>query len=164
VLVAVSSLSPRPTQIVRKLAVRTASALQSNFDCAAMRSPTMTPTSDIVDLIQAFSAIFGMQTSRQESPSEQSAPYKLPPTCSCSTHKMPKFNTQRREPTHTGAPTRAESEGVPVEVRIFLRTACEEVKLRVLPATHSINPPLKPQEVVSIMCGTFCYACRHLST
>ena len=160
VLVAVAALSLKPTNTtVRKLAELSASALESNLECSAMRSPTMSPTSDIVDLVQAFSRIFGVNRADSINSADM-----MPNTCS--THYTP-FNQDLVDEGQVGminskqagnhatddVPVWPAYERVPADVRTFTNTACEELRMRVLPAVHNIHPPAKPKEIVALLSG-----------
>lgn len=161
VLVAVASLSLQPTPSACKLAQLTASALQSNFECSAMRSPTMTPSSDVIDVILAFSRLFGVSAIQGDSRHHPAATLLPHP---CIQHCRPSLGVDSAlvdsnqssgaQCAGESAPTRhAGYERVPADVHAFVNTACEELRMRVLPAVHSVNPPMKPQDVVSLLSG-----------
>lgn len=122
---------------------------------------------DVVDLIEAFSRIFGVRKACADDSRDQPAAHMSLHTCS--THTMP-FNGVGRgqvDKKHISesnmkldvndrtenVPAWPEYERVPAEVRAFVNTACEELEMRILPAVHSIHPPAKPEHIVSLLCG-----------
>ena len=127
-----------------------------------MRSPTMSPTSDIVDLIQAFSRIFGVNRADSTYTSDMMAPH------TCSTHTRP-FSGDLFENMQLGTvdlklagnhasenvPVWPAYDRVPADVRTFLNAACEELRMRFLPAVHNIHPPAMPKDIVALLCGMY---------
>lgn len=167
VMVAVAALSQQPTERVRELAQLTASAFVSILECSAMRNPTMTPTTDVVDLIQSMSRTFHVDEDSEECSGSHSELWQL--STGCRTHAVSQQSAEsdeadirqssrvhRPEDAQDSVeplPVAAADERLPEIVRAFVNDACEEIRMRTLPTVHSVNPPILPADLVNLLSG-----------